>query len=159
MMNVQFRLARQAELAALLDLYKHLHATDAPLPDDDALGLVWRDILNDPKLHCFVGDLDGKLVASCILAIVPNLTRGARPYGVIENVVTHADYRQQGIGTRLLQHALQTAWAKNCYKVMLLTGSKREETLRFYERAGFKRGIKTGFLATPESQTLSERKI
>lgn len=147
MTEIVIRLIKLYELPALLDLYRHLHATDAPLPDEETLERLWNEILNDPKLHYFVAEVEGQLVASCTLAIIPNLTRGARPYGVIENVVTHADYRRQGIGTQLLQHALQIAWSKNCYKVMLLTGSKQEATLYFYEQAGFQRGVKTGFVA------------
>lgn len=85
------------------------------------------------------------LVSSCMLAIVPNLSRGGRSYGVIENVVTHADYRRQGLGRRVLMHALDVAWQADCYKVLLATGSKRETTLRFYEEAGFQRGGKTYF--------------
>ena len=85
------------------------------------------------------------LVSSCTLAIVPNLTRGGRPYGVIENVVTHADFRRQGLGKRVLAHALDLAWQADCYKVHLATGSKRESTLGFYEGAGFQRGGKTYF--------------
>ena len=101
-------------------------------------------------MRVLVADLDGSLVASCMLAIIPNLTRGARPYGLVENVVTHSAHRRQGIGTRLLRHALQIAWELNCYKVMLLTGSKSEGTLQFYEQAGFRKGTKTGFIAMPE---------
>jgi GNAT superfamily N-acetyltransferase len=138
------------ELPALLDLYTHLHPVDVPLPGDLVLRQVWADILNDPKMHCLVGELDGLLIASCTLAIIPNLTRGARPYGLIENVVTRSEYRRKGFGTQLLRSALEIAWDMNCYKVMLLTGSKRKETLDFYERAGFQRGFKTGFIATRE---------
>ncbi|WP_342711463.1 GNAT family N-acetyltransferase [Bradyrhizobium sp. B124] len=86
-----------------------------------------------------------QLVSSCTLAIVPNLSRGGRSYGVIENVVTHADYRRLGLGRRVLAHALDVAWQADCYKVSLATGSKRETTLRFYEEAGFQRGGKTYF--------------
>ena len=93
---------------------------------------------------------EGKLVSTCNLTIVPNLTRSAQPYGLIENVVTHPEYRKRGIGTQVLQYALNIAWKQGCYKVMLLTGSKRESTLRFYEQAGFVRGEKTGFVAKPE---------
>jgi GNAT superfamily N-acetyltransferase len=89
---------------------------------------------------------------TCNLAIVPNLTRGAHPYGIIENVVTHTDYRKQGLGTQVLRYALNIAWQQKCYKVMLLTSSKREETLRFYEQAGFKRGVKTGFIVLPPDE-------
>jgi ribosomal protein S18 acetylase RimI-like enzyme len=149
--SVVIRTIRRDELAALLALYAHLHREDDPLPDDAALASVWDEILSDPKIQCFVAELDGRLAGSCTLSIIPNLTRGARPYGLIENVVTHADYRRQGIGTHLLRHALRYAWERNCYKVMLSTGSQREATLRFYENAGFKRGIKTGFVAHPEA--------
>ncbi len=150
--RLTIRTVRRDELSALLELYKHLHPLDAPLPDAVELEQVWSEIVDDAKLYCLVGEWEGKLIASCTLVLVPNLTRGARPYGLIENVVTHSEYRHLGIGTRLLQHALQIAWDKNCYKVMLLTGSKREATLRFYEQAGFQRGIKTGFIAIRENQ-------
>jgi GNAT superfamily N-acetyltransferase len=64
---------------------------------------------------------------------------------VIENVVTHADYRRLGLGQRVLAHALDVAWRADCYKVLLATGSKLETTLHFYEAAGFHRGGKTYF--------------
>jgi GNAT superfamily N-acetyltransferase len=148
-METQFRLIRADELSGLLDLYKHLNSDEPPLPTEDTLHQVWNSFMADPKIYCVVGELEGRLVASCTLIIIPNLTRGARPYGLIENVVTHAKYRQKGIGSSLLRYTLQLAWEQKCYKVMLLTGRKQEETLRFYEKAGFQQGIKTGFVAKP----------
>ncbi len=84
-------------------------------------------------------------MSSCTLAIIPNLTRGARPYGIIENVVTHPDHRRTGLGRAVLRAAIDKAWSADCYKVMLATGSKREATLSFYEAAGFQKGGKTYF--------------
>jgi len=149
-MNLQIRTLRPDELPALLRLYEHLHAADEPLPDAATIKQVWDELCNDPKLHYLVAETDNALVASCVLAIIPNLTRGARPYGLVENVVTHAEYRRHGIGTALLRHALAVAWEHNCYKVMLLTGRKDPSVLRFYEKAGFRQGVKTGFIAYPD---------
>ena len=138
------------ELSALLFLYAHLHPDDAILPLGEAAPL-WETLRQDPNQHCLGAYWNGSLVATCTLVVVPNLTRGGRPYGLIENVVTHPDYRRRGLGTAVLKHALQIAWEHGCYKVMLLTGSKNEATLRFYEKAGFERGVKTGFVARPSA--------
>jgi GNAT superfamily N-acetyltransferase len=88
-------------------------------------------------------------VASATLLIVPNLTRGVRPYALIENVVTDPAWRQRGIATYLLRAAQQMAWDANCYKVMLLTGRNDDGTLHFYLGAGFRDDEKTGFVARP----------
>jgi GNAT superfamily N-acetyltransferase len=153
--NLQIRKVRSDELPALLKLYEHMHAEDEPLPDAAMVRRVWDELRTDPKLHCLVATVDDAPVASCILALIPNLTRGARPYGLIENVVTHTDYRRQGIGLALLRHALAVAWEHNCYKVMLLTGRKDEGVFRFYEKAGFQCGVKTGLIAYPDKCSAS----
>ena len=64
----------------------------------------------------------------------------------VENVVTHADYRGKGYATDCLNYAKEIALKENCYKMMLLTGSKRPETLRFYEKAGYNSNDKTAFI-------------
>ncbi|MHA1931787.1 MAG: GNAT family N-acetyltransferase [Promethearchaeota archaeon] len=135
------------EMSKLLTLYTHLHRKDAPLPDQSKLDSIWKEITTNPLLHYFVLELDNKIVSSCTLSVIPNLTRGGRPYGLIENVVTHAEYRRRGFGTSILQHALEVAWENKCYKVMLLTGSRDPGIHQYYEKAGFKKGVKTGFTA------------
>ena len=138
------------DLTGLLVLYQFLNPTDPLLTVDDRLKRHWQDILDNKALYYVVARSEGKLVATCNLTVIPNLTRSARSYGLIENVVTHPEYRRRGIGTQVLQYALTIVWKQGCYKVMLLTGSKNEATLRFYEQAGFTRGEKTGFIARPE---------
>ena len=139
----------ESELQTLLDLYKHLHSSDEPLPGQDVVDGVWDQIQEDPHLKYYGVFVDDTLVTSCTLSIIPNLTRGCRPYGVIENVVTHPEFRRRGYGKGILQHALAEAWSMRCYKVMLLTGWKDEETCKFYESAGFDRHAKQAFLAKP----------
>ena len=144
MAKPEIRSAEPADLPGVLALYSQLH------PDDPALDVrvaetVWAALLSCGMTYVFVADDAGRLASSCTLAIVPNLSRGARPYGVIENVVTDADHRRMGLGRAVLHAALGKAWEANCYKVMLATGSQKEATLRFYESAGFQRGGKTYF--------------
>ncbi len=146
MSEVIIRAIRADELDELLDLYTYLQPNDAPLPSRPQVEALWQSITANPMLHYIGAECDQRLVASCNLSITPNLTRGTRPFGVIENVVTHPDYRRRGLGLTVLEEAFRLAEADNCYKVMLLSGSKEEGTLRFYEKAGFERGRKTGFV-------------
>ncbi|MFH0941592.1 MAG: GNAT family N-acetyltransferase [Chloroflexota bacterium] len=147
---MEIREIKEAEPGELLNLYSHLHSSDDPLPEKAVVDAVWQDILANPNLKYFGLYADSKLVSSCTISVIPNLTRGCRPYGVIENVVTHRDFRRKGYGRAVLRHALEYAWSRNCYKVMLQTGRKDEGTFRFYESAGFDRHAKQAFLAKPK---------
>ena len=150
--EVVVRRVRADELDALLDLYRDLHADDVPYASQRELRTLWGQVFENPMIHYVVAELDSQLVASCTLVIVPNLTRGGRPFGLIENVVTRRDCRRRGLGTAALQHALDLAWAADCYKVMILTGRKEPGVHRFYEGAGFEKDGKTGFIARPPAR-------
>ena len=88
----------------------------------------------------------GKIVSSCVCVIIPNLTRNIRPYAFVENVVTNYEYRRRGYATECLNYAKEIAKKENCYKMMLLTGSKKESTIKFYENAGYNSSDKTAFI-------------
>jgi len=137
------RLAGQADLEALLALYTHLHGNPVPEELPEAL---WAEILADPNHHIIVMEEDGLLVSTCVLAVIKNLTRGQRPYALVENVVTHAACRKRGHAHAVLDFAREIAREQGCYKIMLMTGSKEESTLRFYEQAGYNRQDKTAFI-------------
>lgn len=139
------REATQEDLTQILHLYLYLHEKTIP-EDSQQLRDTWESIINDKNHHLIVCERDGKIVASCVCMIIPNLTRNVRPYAFIENVVTHADYRKMGYATECLNYAKYIAEQNNCYKMMLLTGSKEESTLHFYRKAGYNSTDKTAFI-------------
>lgn len=143
---ITFREVRPEELQSVLDLYRHLHDRDSALPTPEVLQNVWDEICLSPHIRCCGIFLQDKLVSCCIMTVIPNLTRSCRPYALIENVVTLSEQRNKGFGKQLLQYAIDFAWEKNCYKIMLMTGRLNEETFRFYESAGFDRHSKQAFV-------------
>ena len=138
------REAAMEDMQEVLELYLHLHENSIP-EDSDHLRDTWAQIINDPNHHLILNVIDGKIVSSCVCVIIPNLTRGVRPYAFVENVVTHEAYRCKGYAGECLDNAKKIAIDNNCYKMMLLTGSKRASTGNFYEKAGYNRNDKTAF--------------
>lgn len=143
---METRKIKEDELEKLLSIYEDLHENDHGLPGPEKVQTVWEEIQNNKNIKYF-GVFNGdELISSCAVIIVPNLTRGCRPYGLIENVITHSDYRRNGYGRDVLKAAVEFAWSRNCYKVMLMTGRLNENTFRFYESVGFDRNAKQAFV-------------
>ena len=139
------REVKREDLAELLELYLYLHEDSIPEMNSH-LEKAWEQILEDPNHHLIVNEIDDQIISSCVCVIIPNLTRNVRPYAFVENVVTHADHRGKGYAGECLAYAKQIAEQENCYKMMLLTGSKKPETLHFYEKAGYNSSDKTAFI-------------
>lgn len=139
------REVKQEDLEELLQLYLYLHEETVP-EDSEHLRSTWNQILMDHNHHIIVNVVENKIVSSCVCVIIPNLTRNIRPYAFVENVVTHGDYRGNGYATECLNYAKQIAEENHCYKMMLLTGSKEQATLDFYQRAGYNSTDKTAFI-------------
>lgn len=139
------REAKREDLAEILELYLHLHENSIPAESAE-LEETWRRIMEDDDHHLIVKTVDGKIVSTCVCVIVPNLTHHVRPYAIVENVVTHSDFRRRGYASECLDYAKAIAKKKDCYKIMLLTGSKDPDVLDFYRRAGYNDTDKTAFI-------------
>lgn len=139
------RKIKNTELQELLNLYLFLHEDKVPEMDSH-LYSIWDEILSDSNHHIIVAEKDGHLVSSCVCVIIPNLTRNIRPYAIVENVVTHKEYRNKGFAKACLNHAREISKEAGCYKMMLLTGTKNLNIINFYKQAGYNSEDKTAFV-------------
>ncbi len=142
---IEIREARKTDLKHLLALYTQLNNNQMPILDEN-LEQLWKDILSDPNHHIIVGIIEEKIVSSCVLIIIKNLTHNQRPYALIENVITSEECRGKGYATAILNFAKTIAESENCYKIVLMTGSKKESTSNFYKRVGYNDKDKTAFI-------------
>ena len=133
------RKAKSADANDLKMLYFD-YLTNFPPKEEQDMQL-WQNLLDqfekDENMYLLVIEEDGKCVPSIQMAIIESLTHNVRPFAVIENVVTHIDYRNRGYGSALLEKASEIAKGHRCYKIFLETGSNRESTLNFYKNNGF----------------------
>lgn len=143
-----FREAGTDDLEEILRLYRQLHPADPELQDGSDVA-AFEQILGSPGLRLFVLELDGVVVATTYLNVIPNITRSASPYAVIENVVVEESLRGTGLGKKITASTLEAAWAAGCYKAMLMTGSRSPGTHAFYRACGFSPDAKTAYLARP----------
>ena len=135
----------EKDFDGLMTLYMQLHDNPFPEKNEHVMG-IWQEILADKNNHIIVAEEEGRIVSSCVCVIIPNLTRGQRPYAFIENVITDITCRGRGLATACLDFARDIARREGCYKMMLLTGSKQQSTLDFYTRAGYNSNDKTAFI-------------
>jgi GNAT superfamily N-acetyltransferase len=140
---IEYGILTENELSSLLELYKQLIPND-DLTTDAVSKSVWENMKKHDIKH-FVARENGKLIASCCLYILPNLTRGGRPIGFIEYVIVNARHKRKGIGKNIMKNAIDYAKEQNCYKAVLQSGNNRTEAHEFYEAIGFDGASKKAF--------------
>jgi GNAT superfamily N-acetyltransferase len=138
MASVVVRRASQSDLAALLSLYEELAGSKltATPGDRSTSEPLLAEILADPRRELTVALLDGRLVGTADLLIVPNLTHRTRPWAIVENVIVAAAAQRMGVGRALLGHLIEAAQTAGCCKLQLISGKHRAEAHEFYRSMG-----------------------
>lgn len=91
----------------------------------------------DPNQHLVVAEREGRVVGTLQLTIVPGLSRRGATRSIIEGVRIHAEERGSGLGTRLIEWAIDESRRLDCHLVQLTSDNTRTDAHRFYERLGF----------------------
>ena len=139
---VEYGILKDDELLSLLELYQQLNSDD--VFNEMAAKSIWEDIKSQ-NIKYFVAKENGRIISSCYISVIPNLTRGGKSIGFVENMITDVEYRRKGIGKTVMENAIKYAKEQNCYKVILHSGNKRTEAYPFYEKSGFDGSSKKAF--------------
>ncbi len=114
-------------------------------PDDLSPYLAALERLSgDPNQHLVVAVRGSRVVGTLQLTIVPGLSRRGAVRSIIEGVRIHADERGSGLGTQLIEWAVDESRRQGCHLVQLTSDKTRSDAHRFYERLGFS-ASHTGF--------------
>jgi len=107
-------------------------------PDDLApYASALERLSSDPNQHLVVATREGRVVGTLQLTVIPGLSRRGATRSIIEGVRIHADERGSGLGTRLIEWAIEESRRQNCQLVQLTSDKTRIDAHRFYERLGF----------------------
>ncbi|WCM91487.1 GNAT family N-acetyltransferase [Acidovorax sp. NCPPB 2350] len=151
-MRVVIRPATQADLEGVLDLYADTGMDDGRrMASAEARRLL--DAFGDyPSYRLYVAcapDGDGEsdappcgedaVVGSYALLVMHNLAHNGAPSAIAEDVVVSPRHQGQGIGRRMMEHALRQARDAGCYKLALSSSAQRFAAHAFYESLGFAR--------------------
>ncbi|MER6118931.1 GNAT family N-acetyltransferase [Streptomyces sp. A0642] len=139
MSDLEIRPAAVGDLAEIVAML-----ADDPLgarresPDDLAPYLAaLRRLSDDPHQHVMVAVRADRVVGTLQLTVIPGLSRRGSTRSVIEGVRVHADERGSGLGTQLIQWAVDESRRQGCQLVQLTSDATRTDAHRFYERLGF----------------------
>ncbi|CAL9505266.1 Aminoalkylphosphonate N-acetyltransferase [Streptomyces sp. enrichment culture] len=107
-------------------------------PDDLAPYLTALERLSaDPNQRVVVAVREGRVVGTLQLTVIPGLSRRGATRSVIEGVRIDAGERGSGLGTRLVEWAIEESRDQGCQLVQLTSDKSRADAHRFYERLGF----------------------
>ncbi|MFC6633000.1 GNAT family N-acetyltransferase [Microbulbifer taiwanensis] len=147
-MSKSIRIANLSDLDGVLALYRELRPADPELEGQLARE-KWSEIIDSAQMELIVADVEGDLASTCALGINLSIASGARPFGIIEHVVTAERHRRKGLSREVLEYAIDLAWDRGCYKVMLLSGEQLRGAHQLYKSVGFRDGIEKGFVIKP----------
>ncbi|MER6606411.1 GNAT family N-acetyltransferase [Streptomyces sp. NPDC000927] len=107
-------------------------------PDDLApYHAAYQRLADDPNQHLMVAVRESRVVGTLQLTVIPGLSRRGATRSVIEGVRVHADERGSGLGTRMIEWAVDESRRLDCQLVQLTSDASRTDAHRFYERLGF----------------------
>lgn len=138
------RIANSDDLNAVQFLYSQLYDKEQH-PTEQVL-IQWEKLLSYDNIHIILTEQNNVPISTCCLTIIPSITHNARPFALVEYVVTDKSHRRKGAGKACLDYAKQLAMQQNCYKIMLITG--RAEAHDFYKACGYSSEGKTAFVQT-----------
>jgi GNAT superfamily N-acetyltransferase len=136
-MEISITKATDKDIPFILEI---LYELDRPMPIDEKEIKVFKnkisDYFSDSQKTILLAKQDSKVVGLVSIIFLRRLNRAKLEMYIPELIVTK-QLRNSGIGKKLIQHCIDLAKKKNCYRIRLESGNQRKESHKFYKSIGF----------------------
>jgi ribosomal protein S18 acetylase RimI-like enzyme len=136
MKNLQIRFCVEDDYAAIFELLKQLWI-DKQL-NYQALQSVYENALKADRQKLIIGLIDNEIIGFCSLTIKNNLWQGGN-LGHIDELVVDKNFRECGIGKKLMDEITKIAKENHCKQIELDSAFHRKKAHQFYENAGYEK--------------------
>ncbi len=134
--SLEIRKLKKSDLSRLAHLYEQFWGE----PSDIAKMERQFDIIEAENTHILlVAEEDGEVVGSVMGIVCRELYGDCRPFLVVENMIINRQSRRKGIGGLLLSRLEETARARDCTQMILVTEADRTDACGFYMKYGFQK--------------------
>lgn len=135
---MQITPANASDIPALCELLGILFSQETDFkPDREAQSRGLARIISSPEVGLIVvARQDSQVVGMVNLLYTVSTALGDR-VALLEDMVVSPDVRGAGVGSRLLEQAIQFARLNGCKRITLLTDRTNESAQRFYRKHGF----------------------
>ena len=137
-MTLRYEAAAQKDLPQMVELLGKLFEHEAEFAanaakQEAALKMIFADAKAG---RLFVAKDGPRVVAMASLLYTVSTAEGGRA-ALFEDLVVREDYRNQGIGAKLLEYVITQARAEGVLRLTLLTDMQNEQAQALYRRLGF----------------------
>ncbi|MEH7249983.1 GNAT family N-acetyltransferase [Neobacillus niacini] len=140
--EIKYRIATEQDLDRIVEMLaddelgRKRERYEQPLPE--SYTKAFKAITSDPNNELIVAYQDNEVIGVQQITFTPYITHQGGWRATIEGVRTTPSLRGKGVGTELIKWAIRRANERGCHLIQLTTDKQRVDSLRFYERLGFK---------------------
>ena len=132
--------ANLTDIPQLCILLDELFSQEAEFtPDHELQGRGLSKILSNEDIGVILVVRESDKVIGMVNILYTISTALGGRVGNLEDFVVLPEYRNSGIGSKLLSYALNFAKKRGCQRITLLTDDDNQDAHRFYLRNGFSR--------------------
>jgi GNAT superfamily N-acetyltransferase len=135
---MQITPAKTSDIPALCDLLSILFSQEVEFkPNHEAQCRGLARIISNPEIGLIVvARQENQIIGMVNLLYTISTALGDR-VAILEDMVVSPNARGSGVGSRLLEQAIQFARLNGCKRITLLTDRTNESAQRFYQKHGF----------------------
>lgn len=136
---MKIKKAKQKDIGQIINLLESLFTQESEFVFDKKLHKnALKLIIQDKKIGKIFVVRDGEKIIACLNILYTISTALGSKVALFEDIIVDKFFQSKGVGTKLLQKALNFLENKGIKRVTLLTDSDNFKAHQFYQKLGFK---------------------